>query len=124
MPLSVQRALFDRYICVTSAVNITTGFTIALPAPCRGELVSVFLSPVDGTAITAGPATLTVSVQNISVGTLSLVAAAIGFASGGDFAFSPRAFVQAGDGIKLVLGAGLTNGAFASIVLVVRERTA
>jgi len=64
-----------------------------------------------------------VSVENSSVGTLTCNTAAAGFASGGDTAFSPRAFVLTSDVIKLALGANLTNAANAVFTVVVRERT-
>ena len=47
-----------------------------------------------------------------------------GAATGGDTAFSPRAFVQAGDIIKLALATNLTNATNANFTVVVRERTA
>jgi hypothetical protein len=69
-------------------------------------------------------ATLTVSVANSSVGTLSLATVSAGAATGGDTAFSPRAFVQAGDVIKLALATNLTNATNANFTVVIRQRTA
>lgn len=123
MALQAPRALYDRAICVTGTFTFTAGGTISVATPYRGEIVSIFAAPADGGALGGSAATLTVSVQNTSVGTLSLATASAGFATGGDTSFSPRALVQVGDVIKLVLATNLTNANNANFVIVIRERT-
>ena len=123
MPLPVNRPLQDHALVAPGSFTFTAGGTISIASPYRGEIISIFAAPADGNAIT-GTAVLTVSVANASVGTLTFAAVSAGAATGGDTAFSPRAFVQAGDVIKLVLAAGQTNGTNASFTVIVRERTA
>ena len=124
MPLPAIRPLQDHALVATATFSFTTPGTISIATPYRGEIIAIYASPADGGALTGTAATLTVSVQNVSVGTLSLATAAAGFATGGDTAFSPRAFVNAGDVIKLVLAANLTNATNANFTVVIRERTA
>lgn len=123
MPLPTPRGLYDRAICVAATFTFTAGGTISVATPYRGEIVAIYAAPADGGALAGTTATLTVSVQNTSVGTHSLATASAGFATGGDTGFSPRAFVQPGDVIKLVLAANLTNATNANFVIVIRERT-
>jgi len=123
MAYPTQRRLNEKYLIATGSFTVSAGGTISVAAPGRGEIKAIYLSPADGGAMT-GSAVLTVSVENISVGTFTLPATAAGFASGGDTSFSPRAFVVDGDIIKLVLAVGLTNGTSANFTIVLTERTA
>ena len=124
MPLSVNRPLQDHALVATGTFTFTAGGTISIASPYRGEIIGIYASPADGGALGGSAATLTVSVANSSVGTLSLATVSAGTATGGDTAFSPRAFVQAGDIIKLALGINLTNATNANFTVVIRERTA
>jgi hypothetical protein len=123
MVLPVSRPLEDRVLVATGTFTFTAGGTISIASPVRGEIVSIYASPADGGALAGSAATLTVSVANASVGTLSLATTAAGVATGGDTAFSPRAIVQAGDIIKLVLATNLTNATNANFSVVIRDRT-
>jgi len=128
MALPVQLKDFDEVLNVGSAATISAGFTVAIPAPTRCEIVGVYMIPIDGTtAITAGPATLTFTVGGTAGATVSMLAAAAGVASGTTAALgstlSARQFANEGDTIKMVLGAGLTCAVNAVISLVIRERT-
>jgi hypothetical protein len=124
MPLPVPRPLQDHVLIATGIFTFTAGGTIAIASPYRGEIVAVYGAPADGGALGGASATLTVSVANSSVGVLTLGAVSAGAATGGDTAFSPRALVNAGDVIKLVLGTNLTNANNANFAVVIRERTA
>ena len=124
MALSVNRPLQDHALVATGTFTITAGGTISIASPYRGEIIAIYATAADGGALGGSAATLTVSVQNTSVGTLSMATASAGFATGGDTAFTPRAFVQAGDVIKLALAANLTNATNANFTVVIRERTA
>lgn len=123
MPLPNQIKTFDEAFNVTSAATITAGFTVALASPTRGEIIGVYLNPVDGTAITGGPAVLTLTVNNVAGATASLPAAAAGQASGGYGVLSARQFVNDGDVIKAVLAAGLTSGVNGALTLIIRARS-
>ena len=123
MALPSPRPLEDRCLVATSTFTFTAGGTIAVACPYRGEIVSIFAAPADGGALAGSAATLTVSVENTSVGTMTLNTASAGFATGGDTAFSPRTFVQPGDVIKLALATNLTNANNANFSVVIRERT-
>jgi len=123
MAYPTQRRLNEKYVTVVGA-PVTGPVTISVAAPGRGEIKAIYLAPADGNAMTGTSALLTVSVENISVGTVTLLATAAGFASGGDTSFSPRAFVVDGDIIKLALAAGLTNATNAVFTIVLTERTA
>ena len=124
MTLPVNRPLQDHAMVATGTFTFTAGGTISIASPYRGEIIAIYASPADGGALTGTAATLTVSVANSSVGTLSLATASAGTAAGGDTAFSPRAFVNGGDVIKLVLATNLTNATNANFTIVIRERTA
>lgn len=118
---------FDVPLCVNSAATITAGFTVAVGCPTRGEITGLYIVAIDGTAITAGPATATFTVANVAGSTVACAAAAVGSASGTTTAsgvtLSARQFVNEGDTIKVVLAAGLTNGANAHVVITVRARS-
>ena len=124
MALPVQRRTYDVALQAVATFTVTAGGTISIACPYRGEITAIFLTAADGGALGGSTATLTVSVQNVSVGTLALATAAAGFASGGDTAFSPRAFVQSGDVIKLALATNLTNATNAQFTVLITERTA
>ena len=124
MPLSVNRPLQDHALVATGTFTFTAGGTISISSPYRGEIIGIYASPADGGALAGSATTLTVSVANASVGTLTLNTVSAGAATGGDTAFSPRAFVQAGDVIKLALATNLTNATNANFTVVIRERTA
>ena len=124
MALPVNRPLQDHALVATGPFTFSAGGTISIASPYRGEIIAIYASPADGGVLTGTAATLTVSVANSSVGTLSLATASAGAAAGGDTAFSPRAFVNAGDVIKLVLATNLTNATNANFTIVIRERTA
>jgi len=124
MALPVIRPLQDHALVATGTFTFTAGGTISIASPYRGEIISIFAAPADGGALAGSAATLTVSVANASVGTLSLATVSAGAATGGDTAFSPRAFVNAGDVIKLVLATNLTNTNNANFTIIIRERTA
>jgi hypothetical protein len=122
MALPTPRPAYEETLVVSSSFTVTGGGTISVATPYRGVIGAIYLAPADGGAIT-GSATLTVSVENVSVGTLAMAASAAGFASGGPTAFSPRAPVIDGDIIKLALGAGMTNGTFAIFSIIIRQAT-
>jgi hypothetical protein len=123
MALPVPRPLEDKVLVATGTFSVTAGGTISVASPYRGEIVAIFATAADGGALGGASATLTVSVQNTSVGTMTLATASAGFATGGDTAFSPRSSVTTGDVIKLVLAANLTNATNANFSIVIRERT-
>jgi hypothetical protein len=123
MPLPAPRPIYHRALQAVATFTVTAGGTISIASPYRGEIAAIFLTAADGGALGGATATLTVSVQNASVGTHVLATAAAGFASGGDTSFSPRAFVNVGDVIKLALAANLTNATNAQFTVVIAERT-
>jgi hypothetical protein len=123
MPLPNQAKEFDLAFIVPSAATITAGFTVSFASPTRGEIVGLYLAPIDGSAITAGPAVLTLTVNNVAGATASLVAAAAGQAAGGYGVLSARQFCNDGDVIKAVLAAGLTSGQNGVLTVVIRARS-
>ena len=124
MAINAGRPLIDNALQAVGTFTVTAGGTISIASPFRGEIKSIYLTAADGGALGGTTATLTVSVNNTSVGTHSLATASAGFASGGDTAFSPRAFVKQGDVIKLVLVTNLTNATNAQFTVIIRNRTA
>lgn len=123
MPLPNQAKEFDLPLVVPAAATITAGFTVAFAAPTRGEIVGVYLAATDGTAITAGPAVLTLTVNNVAGATASLPAAALGQASGGYGVLSARQFCNDGDVVKAVLAAGLTSAVNGVLTVIIRARS-
>src|SRR5262245_53518123 len=124
MALNTGRPFYDSTIQCVATATVTAGFTIACANPFRGEIRAIYLTAADGGALGGSPATMTVSVNNSSIGTMSFATASAGFASGGDTSFSPRAFVKAGDVIKVVLATNLTNANNGQVTMVIRQRTA
>ncbi len=127
MALPVNTRDFDIPLTVGSAATITAGFTIAVGCPTRGEILGVYIVAIDGTAITAGPATLTFTVNNVAGATVACTSAVVGQSSGTSafqgVSLSARQAVTEGDTIKIVLGAGLTNGANAVVTVLIRARS-
>ena len=125
MALPSQFRDFDIALsCATTA--ITGGFTASVASPTRGEIVGVYLTPADGTAIT-GAATLTFTVDNVAGSTVAMAASAAGTASGTTVAsgvtLSARQFVSEASIVKMVLGAGMTNAAVGTLTVQVRARS-
>ncbi len=123
MPLPNQAKEFDLPIVVGAAATITAGFTVCFASPTRGEIVGVYLTPIDGTAPTAGPAVLTFTVNNVAGATASLTAPTLGQASGGYGVLSARQMVSDGDVVKCVLAAGLTSAVNGVLTVIVRARS-
>jgi hypothetical protein len=127
MPYLWQLKTFDRVFSVASTATITAGFSIAFGSPVRAEILGVYLSALDGSAITGGPAVLTLTVANVAGATLTCGAAALGQGSGVSFTngsptLSARQFCNEGDVVKATLATGLTSGQNGVVVFVLRTR--
>jgi hypothetical protein len=123
MPLPNQAKEFDLPFVVPAAATITAGFTVSFASPSRGEIVGIYLAPIDGTAITGTSGVLTLTVNNVAGATATLLPAVAGQASGGYGVLSARQAVSDGDVIKAVLAAGLTSAVNGVLTVIIRARS-
>lgn len=131
MPMPVQLKDFDIALNVNSAATITAGFTVAVCIPARGEVVSVYIGPIDGTTAiggTTGAATIVLSSGGAAGATVIPAPAATGLSIGTTAAsgagMSARQFVNEGDMLKIVFTPGsLTCAVNAVITVIVRVRS-
>lgn len=124
MPLPNQLKEFDVPIIVGAAATITAGFTVSFASPTRGEIIGVYVAPIDGTQITGTTGVVTFTVNNVAGATASLAAPGVaGQAAGGYGNLSARQAVNDGDIVKAVLAAGLTSGVNGVLTVIIRARS-
>jgi hypothetical protein len=106
-------------LVAVSAASITAGFSAAVACPTRGQILAVYLCPIDDSG-TTGSATLTLTIAGTPSASVVCAGTPAGRGSGGTELLGPTANVNENDVVVATLPAGLVSAARAVLTLVVR----